>query len=109
MVDVPCGTCHLCCKINVILLEGEERLYRAERWVHNGVDQGWALERRDNGDCIYLAEHGCTIHGRAPMLCQKFDCRELVQKTSRQQRRQAVRHGEMPQEIFERGQELLSK
>lgn len=36
------------------------------------------LKRRENGDCVYLGEGGCTIYERRPHICKAFDCRGYV-------------------------------
>lgn len=55
------------------------------------------LDRRDDGACVYLTDSGCGIHGRAPGICQRMDCRELVSMTPIE--RQAQREKENPQMI----------
>lgn len=65
------------------------------------------LDRHANGDCVYLGEHGCTIHDHAPWVCRTFDCRELFKASDRIGRRRAIKRGDMTKEIFDRGRELL--
>jgi Fe-S-cluster containining protein len=65
------------------------------------------LNRKDNGECIYLGADGCTIHDRAPWVCRTFDCRELYKASDRVGRRIAIKRGDMTKEIFDRGRELL--
>jgi Fe-S-cluster containining protein len=65
------------------------------------------LDRQSNGDCIYLAESGCTIWEHAPKVCREFDCRVTFSGSDRAGRRLAIKRGEMSKEIFERGRELL--
>ena len=67
------------------------------------------LRRMPNGDCVYLGERGCTIHGRAPHVCQRFDCRELFKKSDRAGRREAVKSGKLPKALFDRGREMLNR
>jgi hypothetical protein len=109
--DVPCGKCQLCCKTLIVPLAHEE--YKQYDWVWvttlEGKQLGRALKRRANGDCVYLGENGCTIHGRAPHVCQRFDCRELFQKSDRAGRRQAIKSGKIPKALFNKGREMLSK
>jgi Fe-S-cluster containining protein len=40
----------------------------------NGVPMV-ALAVRENRDCIYLEEAGCTIYERRPAICRAYDCR----------------------------------
>jgi len=65
------------------------------------------LDRKDNGDCIYLGPDGCTIHGRAPWVCRDFDCRNTFKNSDRIGRKLAIKNGDMPKAIFDRGRELL--
>jgi Fe-S-cluster containining protein len=68
---------------------------------------GHALQRRPNGECVYLGEHGCTIHDRAPAVCKEFDCRGLYRKMSRPERRRAVKKGLASAAVLARGRQLL--
>jgi len=65
------------------------------------------LDRKDNGDCVYLGESGCTIHDDAPWVCRDFDCRAIFRNSDRQGRKLAIKRGHMPKAIFDRGRELL--
>ena len=118
---VPCGKCQLCCKTLIVPLAFEEWDEFDKRrhpddptkpawcWVvdANGVRGGRALPRRDNGDCVFLGPGGCTIHGHAPHVCKRFDCRELFLRSDRKGRKKAIKEKKLPKELFERGRELL--
>src|SRR4051812_18488076 len=78
--SVPCGTCRRCCQKNSIVMLLAHEGDVVESYQHEIVDlpgagRGPILKRQANGDCIYLGESGCTIHGRAPVICKVFDCR----------------------------------
>ena len=112
--DVPCGSCTLCCRTLIVPLAEEEYAQYDWAWIckPDGTkisESARALKRKPNGDCVYLGESGCTIHGRAPHVCQRFDCRELFLKSDRAGRRKAVASGKLPKELFERGRELLMR
>jgi hypothetical protein len=109
--DVPCGKCTLCCRTMIVPLAQEEYQNYDWAWVTklDGTRLGRALRRKPNGDCVYLGEHGCTIHGRAPHVCQRFDCRELFLKSDRAGRRQAIKSGKLPKALFDKGREMLGK
>jgi Fe-S-cluster containining protein len=111
--DVPCGSCRLCCQTLIVPLALEEYHQYEGNWAWvtkpNGERLGRALKRLPNGDCVYLGEKGCTIHGRAPHVCQRFDCRELFTKSDRAGRREAVKSGKLPKALFDRGRELLEE
>lgn len=107
--DVPCGKCTLCCRTLIVPLALEEFEQYQWGWVvtRDNKRLGRALMRKPNGDCVYLGEEGCTIHGRAPHACQRFDCRDLITKMGRDARRLAIKEGSLPKELFDRGREML--
>ncbi len=109
--DVPCGKCQLCCKTLIVPLAEEEYEKYDWAWItaRDGTRLGRALQRKPNGDCVYLAENGCSIHGQAPHVCQRFDCRELFLKSDRAGRRQAVKSGKISKELFDKGHEMLEQ
>lgn len=108
--DVPCGKCTLCCRTLIVPLADEE--YEKYNWAwitkRDGTRLGRALMRKPDGSCVYLGENGCTIHGKAPHVCQRFDCRELFQKSDRAGRREAVKSGKLPKALFDKGREMLN-
>lgn len=77
-MSVNCDGCTACCKRDRVAL-GPTDDPRAYRWH---VEDNYAvLDRKPNGECVYLAESGCSIHGAAPLICRRFDCSELVAMT----------------------------
>jgi uncharacterized protein len=115
---VPCGSCRRCCQKNstVMLLpqEGDDvQSYQHEIVDLPGAGRGAILKRKDNGDCIYLGEHGCTIHDRAPVICRVFDCRNaylnFVAEHPRAERRKLIKLGYVDPEIFDQGKALLAR
>lgn len=109
--DVPCGSCTLCCRTLIVPLAEEEvdQFEGSWAWItaRDGTRHGRALKRNPDGSCIFLGEHGCTIHGRAPHVCKRFDCRELFQKSDRKGRHEAVKSGKLPKALFDKGREML--
>jgi hypothetical protein len=65
-----------------------------------------ALKHKENGDCIYLGDNGCTIWDRAPAVCQMFDCRTLYMATTRKQRKKFVKQGLFSHEVMKAGKRL---
>lgn len=91
MTNVPCNGCTACCQSDVIILTGEDDASKFEtvEWYGQLI-----LKQKPNGDCIYLDRAtGCTIHGRQPVKCQRFDCRVLIDGYSRKQRRMLLKRG----------------
>lgn len=109
---VPCGTCRACCKYELVALYPEDG-DDVDSYQHDSVtlhtgESIVILKRKPNGDCIYLdAEHGCTIHDRAPIVCQAFDCRGYFLKYDRQTRRLLSRRSPHTKEVFEAGRKRL--
>lgn len=78
MKPLKCGTCTTCCQwgndkalrpvLNCIELKQLERVFHEGQFV---------LAAKDNGDCVYLGDNGCTIYDDRPEQCRNFDCREL--------------------------------
>lgn len=68
MTSVPCNGCRACCiGWDVNLQPSDDR----DQYDHvDGV-----LAKKPDGSCVYLGPQGCTIHERAPYVCQRFDCR----------------------------------
>ena len=68
---------------------------------------GHMLDHKPNGECIYLGSSGCTIHGRAPLICREFDCRKMYLKFSRAERKRLVRDGLCDQSKFDAGRDRI--
>lgn len=104
MVDVPCNGCRLCCQgVAAFLTDDELDQYEWTTALQDGKVVGKVLKWRDNGDCFYLGDHGCTIHDRAPKACKDYDCRAVFKAYELD----GVQ-GMTSKEILERGRELLN-
>lgn len=80
-VKVDCGMCRRCCKHELITLypeRGDDPSQYLTMTVPDILkpdgEPRLALQQKANGDCIYLGDNGCTIWGRHPQICKKFDC-----------------------------------
>lgn len=111
--SVPCNGCIACCKNDLIVLHPEHG-DKAEDYetmpATNPLtgEPAVALARQANGWCIYLSEAGCTIHGRAPVICREFDCRRSFLKLGdRNQRRRLIKAGLIDKEVLEAGRTRL--
>jgi Fe-S-cluster containining protein len=73
---VDCSGCPApCCYLLVPLtLSDNPQEYLTDVHPQPGLPPLHTLQRRADGGCIYLGEHGCTIYDRAPKACRKFDC-----------------------------------
>ena len=108
---VPCEDCHLCCRLMTPIRpeHGDDAAqYQTAVCLTPGKAPYVILDRKNNGDCIYLGAHGCTIWDRAPHVCREFDCRNTYKNSDRAGRRLAIKRGDMSKEIFDRGRELLA-
>jgi len=106
MAHVPCNGCRACCLSDLIILH-EELGDDPETYKCHGELVGgriiFFLDRKFNGECVYLDEHGCTIHDRAPAVCKEFDCRLFFRATSRPERRRLIKEGLVTKAVFEAG------
>ena len=48
-----------------------------EKEKHGGWD---VVQKKENGDCVYLEEAGCSLFGKPsrPFVCMTFDCRNKL-------------------------------
>ena len=81
-VKVPCAGCTHCCQNELLLLHpkmGDDAASYETKVVRHPFtgEVARALKNKPNGDCWYLGETGCTIHGRHPAICREFDCRRM--------------------------------
>lgn len=106
---VPCEGCTACCQNDLLMLHpelGDNPDDYETMEAHNPLTGkiGLALKHKPEGGCWYLGEKGCTIHDRAPAICQKFDCRkfylDLLRDTSRKQRRKMLFQGIISKDIL---------
>jgi Putative zinc- or iron-chelating domain len=110
--NVPCGSCRRCCQLDLIVLHPDKgdviANYETDFRTHPITGQMvHTLKHKANGECIYLRAEGCSIHGRAPMTCQEFDCRLMYLVTTRAQRRRLDSQGAFPKEVFDEGRKRV--
>lgn len=103
---VPCNGCTLCCHNDLVrLLPGDdETRYLTE--PHPLFQGQRMLAHKPNGDCIYLNEFGCGIHGYAPRQCREMDCRVIASRVTWTQARK-IAHFNM--RVWRRGKDLLKQ
>ena len=80
---VACGSCDACCRGELIMLfPGDDASAYLTQDVVSPIDGSMAkaLIQKPDGSCIYLSDAGCTIHARAPQICQSFDCVRLFKQ-----------------------------
>lgn len=104
---VACDGCTLCCKGDAVrLLPGDDiDSYKTER--HPRVRSARMLAHKENGDCIYLGDGGCTIHDRRPQMCRTMDCRLLAAKLPPALARSLIGKKSLQASVYYRGKELM--
>ena len=114
---VPCNGCQACCTNELLILHPEhgdrpgDYLTKVVRHPFTG-EIVLGLQQKDNGDCIYLGERGCTIHERRPAMCREFDCRRFVEgllAMPRAERRRIMREGHVTKDVVEAGKARLEE
>jgi len=74
-VNVPCGSCQLCChhtRVQVTEKEAENPKLKAVL-----ADKGWIIPKNGSA-CIHLTDQGCGIYEDRPITCRGFDCRKRL-------------------------------
>lgn len=110
MVDVPCGTCRLCCmrqRVNLVPGVDDPTQYQTHKFTTREGVVVDSLNHKENGDCVYLDETGCTIHDRAPRVCKDFDCRVAYLRLNHATRRRLVAQGRASKAVFDAGKARL--
>lgn len=101
---VACGDCRACCKQDRIVLGPRDNLL-ALSWHFEGRDH--VLDRKPNGECVYLRSSGCSIHASAPDICKRFDCRVLFATTPKARRRIRIEENPTMREVYDAGKRRL--
>ena len=99
--SVPCGTCRACCKQDLVHLNHEKDNLSAFKW-HMEFGRH-TLDRKPNGECIYLTERGCSVHDAPPDICKRMDCRVLFLTTPKAQRRIRIQQNPTMAAVYEAG------
>ena len=84
---VDCGSCSECCKgpRRLSISEADATKYEHYR-IFNKDGMKHYLERKENEDCHYLGDSGCTIYEDRPDACRSYDCRDYIEFGGLQQR-----------------------
>lgn len=102
--NVPCNGCRACCKQDRIVLKEAEA--SAFRWHFEGGQK--VLDRKENGECVYLTPEGCAVHAAPPDVCRRFDCRVLFLLTPKDKRRIRIEQNPTMKDVYEAGKKRLS-
>lgn len=110
--NVPCDGCRLCCEAGDLVLDPNDDL---TKYKHNLKEGKPVVARKDNGECVYLADNGCSIYDDRPLACQAFDCRKFyvnLMAMSRGVKAEATIYSyydPVVKRVAERGKELIGK
>lgn len=113
---IPCDGCTLCCKSEQVILRpeaGDDLATFDFEYIESALYPGKLVPalKRDpaTGDCIYLEETGCAIHGRAPAICRRYHCARTFKalgRVSRAKRDALYARGDvLEQAVVERGRD----
>jgi hypothetical protein len=104
---VPCNGCTLCCQGDAVRLEPEDLDAGYQTETHPYIPGALMIAHRPNGECVYLDEHGCSIHDRAPSLCRSADCRSVAVRFEFQSAMRLHRLGRLDIRVWDQGRKLL--
>ena len=106
---VPCNGCTLCCQGDAIRLTEEDNPKDYITEPHPYIPGALMLAHKENGDCIYLNETGCSIHNRAPSLCRSADCRSIALKYDFETAMQLHQMKRIDIRVWDKGNELINE
>jgi len=109
MTFVPCNGCTLCCQGDAIRLTEEDNPADYLTETHPYITGALMLAHKQNGDCIYLDEKGCSIHERAPSLCKSADCRSIALKYDFTTAMQLHQMKRIDIRVWDKGNDLLKE
>lgn len=79
-----CNGCTACCRGDTVEILPHE----TGAWQSVYKDgRRFLAKREEDGNCVYLAAHGCMIHGQNPQQCQTFNCVTFFKGLTRNERR----------------------
>ena len=106
---VPCDGCFLCCKGDAIRLTEEDNPDDYITEAHPYIPGALMLAHKQNGDCIYLVDSGCSIHDHEPLLCRNADCRSIALKYNFSTAMRLHQMKRIDIRVWDKGNELLKK
>lgn len=104
---VPCNGCTLCCQGDAVRLEPEDLSMGYQTEPHPYIPGALMIAHKSNGECIYLDEHGCSIHDHAPSMCRTADCRSLAARISFESAKALHQLGRLDIRVWDQGHRLL--
>jgi Fe-S-cluster containining protein len=111
-IPIDCGACNKCCKGNtlVVITENDRQdFYVTQTYKLPDGRVVEALQFQANGDCFYLIDGKCSIHGEHPLVCQAFNCMAEFCHYSRQERRLLIKQGMLSADVLDEGRKRLQQ
>lgn len=103
--NVPCNGCTLCCIGDAIRLLPQDDPAQYQTVPHEHFPGELMLDHKENGECVYLENSGCGIHGSAPTMCQEMDCRNLAKSIKKRD----LKRYNLPVRVWNRGRLLACR
>jgi Fe-S-cluster containining protein len=107
--QVPCNGCTLCCQGDTVRLEKEDSPTEYKTEPHPFIPGALMIAHKPNGECIYLENNGCRIHGHAPSLCRIADCRSLALRIDFMTARRLHAMNRLDIRVWDQGHKLLQE
>ncbi len=104
---VPCNGCTLCCQGDAVRLEPEDVAAGYQTEPHPYIPGALMIAHKPNGECVYLNEHGCSIHDHAPALCRSADCRSVAVRFNFENALRLHKLGRLDMRVWDQGRKLL--
>ena len=71
---VPCNGCTACCRDPTLYVRvTEEEAKRLKTHLSSTGEKH--LDKKGDGECVYLIDNRCSIYADRPSVCRTFDCR----------------------------------
>jgi len=75
----PCGTCRICCQLDLFVVNLLPSDDPSKYDTYNKLD-GIYVKKKESGSCIYLKYDGCSIYDKRPNTCKNFNCIDFINK-----------------------------
>lgn len=106
IISVPCDGCTLCCKNDAVRIYPDEDATKWKTELHPLIPKALMLAHKENRDCYYLGENGCTIQDDKPYMCRTGDCRIVAVRIPLYQAQNDKR---ISLKVWRKGKDLLKE
>ncbi len=102
---VRCNGCTLCCHGDAIRLLPEDDVTQYKTVPHDHFKDELMLAHKENGDCVYLSDGGCSIHTSKPQMCREMDCRRLARTVKKKD----LKRYNLPLSVWNKGRQMIGR